>query len=81
MPIDQLFSPALCSKAFRDADIRSKVLSMEVTFLPAETQMRAAKCTKIAKESTTLPYIRKRICKILGIADNKPLGAIEDKIL
>ncbi|KAJ4386405.1 serine/threonine-protein kinase M1 [Gnomoniopsis smithogilvyi] len=79
--VDRLFSPSLCAKSFRDADLRSKVLAMEAKYLPAESQERAAKRSKMSKGSSTLSHVMRRLCKILDTPETQSLGTMENKIL
>lgn len=54
---------------------------MESEYLPAESRARAAKRNKIAKNSSALPHVMKRLCRILEIPETQALAKIEDKIL
>lgn len=82
LPINRYFSAEIVPNAFVDSEIRSRVKTIEPKFFTATRQERSdPKRRKITKETSTVPFVRKRLCQLLGVPSNRALVDLEEAIL
>lgn len=82
LPVNQFFSAEVVPNAFVDLEIRSRLKTIEPKFFTATRHERPdTKRRKITKETSSVPFVMKRLCQLLGAPPNRALADLEEAVL